>query len=59
MTEGEECVTLYYLSDGARSFFAEVGIDSAQNEYVALRSFSSSGPLEDYISCMRLPEGRT
>jgi hypothetical protein len=59
MTEGEKYLTLYYLPDGARSFFAEIGIDSARNEYVVLRGFSSSGPLEDYISCMRLPEGRT
>lgn len=50
-------VKLYYLPDGARGFFVEVGFDNAHECFVVLRSFSSSVPLVDYAHGARLPEG--
>ncbi|MGI4741614.1 MAG: hypothetical protein ACRYG7_41130 [Janthinobacterium lividum] len=54
--EDENGFNLYYLPDEARGFFAEVGIDEAQDCFVVLRSFSSPVPLADYAQGMQLPE---
>ena len=39
-----------------RGFFVEVGVDDSKGQAVVLRSFSHSGPLEDYAQRMWLPE---
>lgn len=49
-------VNLYHCKDEGRGFFVEVGIDDGQGQAVVLRSFVSSGPLEDYIHGVQLPE---
>jgi hypothetical protein len=54
--EQESAVALYYLPDGGRGFFVEVGMDKAKRRATVLRSFSSSGPLEEYTQGVRLPE---
>ena len=46
---------LYYLPDGGRGFFAEVGVTEAQDCFVVLRSFRCSGLLADYVQEVRLP----
>ncbi|RZL01045.1 MAG: hypothetical protein EOO62_23575 [Hymenobacter sp.] len=53
--EGALVRKLYYLPDGGRGFFAEIGVDEARECFVVLRSFSSSGPLEAYTHCVQLP----
>jgi hypothetical protein len=55
--DDESGVTLYHCEDDGRGFFVEVGIDDGRRQAVVLRSFVSSGPLEDYAHGMRLPEG--
>ncbi|MVN78903.1 hypothetical protein GO988_21450 [Hymenobacter sp. HMF4947] len=57
--EGFGGVNLYYLPDGGRGFFAEVGIDEEHDCFVVVHSFSSNGPLEDYGQGVQLPEGWT
>lgn len=54
--EDEGGVNLYYLADGGRGFFVEVGIDDGQHAALVLRIFTSSVPLEDYAHWVRLPE---
>lgn len=54
--EAEGGVNLYHVSDGNRGFFVEVGIDEEADSLVVLRSFHSSGPLEDYAHYVHLPE---
>ena len=48
----DEAVNLYVL----HGFFVEVTYDTAANELLGLRSFSSSAPLEDYAVSVRLPD---
>ena len=52
----ERGVNLYHLPDEGHGFFAEVGYDATIQEAVVLRSFVSSGPLEDYASYIHLPK---
>jgi hypothetical protein len=52
--EDESGVNLYYLADGGRGFFVEVGIDDDRGQAVVLRSFVSGVPLEDYANWIRL-----
>ena len=47
---------LYYLADGGRGFFAEIGFDDDQARFVVLRSFSDSEPLADYAHNVQLPD---
>lgn len=47
-----EAVNLYELPG---RFFVEVTYDTAANELLGLRSFSSRGPLEDYAVSVQLP----
>jgi hypothetical protein len=54
--EEEGAIVLYYLPDGARGFFAEVGHDALKQGAFMLRSFVSSVPLEDYAQGVRLPK---
>lgn len=54
--EDEGGVNLYYLTDGGRGFFVEVGWDRAHEQLVLLRSFCSAVPLADYAHYVRLPE---
>lgn len=54
--EDDGGVNLYYLADGGRGFFAEVGWDRVAEQLVLLRSFSSAVPLEDYAHYVQLPE---
>jgi hypothetical protein len=49
-------VTLYYLPDGGRGFFAEIGIDEEQDCFSVVSSFNSNMSLEDYAQGVRLPE---
>lgn len=49
---------LYYLPDGGRGFFAEIGLDAQLDCFVVLHSFGSSVPLEEYAHGVQLPEGR-
>jgi hypothetical protein len=49
-------VNLYHCANGGRGFFVEVGVDDGQGQAVVLRSFVSSGPLEDYGHGVQLPE---
>lgn len=49
-------VNLYHLSDKGRGFFVELGVEKATRATVVLRSFVSSGPLEEYAHGVRLPE---
>jgi hypothetical protein len=53
--EEDGAIALYYLPDGRRGFFAEVGHN--EQEVFVLRSFSSSLLLAEYASRVRLPEG--
>jgi hypothetical protein len=53
--EQEEAIALYYLPDGGRGFFVEVGVDKAQQKARVVRTFSSSEPLEKYAHGVRLP----
>jgi hypothetical protein len=53
--EQEEAIALYYLPDGGRGFFAEVGVDKAQQKARVVCTFSSSEPLEKYAHGVRLP----
>jgi hypothetical protein len=53
--DGERGVNLYHCADEGRGFFVEVSIDS-KGQAVVLRSFVSSGPLEDYVHVVQLPE---
>jgi hypothetical protein len=55
--EDESGVNLYHCAGDGRGFFVEVGIDESRGHAVVLRSFVSSGPLEDYTQRVRLPEG--
>jgi hypothetical protein len=48
-------VNLYHLPGEGRGFFAEVGIQEWQDCLQVLKSFSSSGPLEDYAQEVQLP----
>ncbi|RZJ95332.1 MAG: hypothetical protein EOO60_00750 [Hymenobacter sp.] len=48
--------SLYFLPNGGRGFFAEVGLDEAQDCFVVLRSFSDSEALADYAHYVQLPE---
>jgi hypothetical protein len=54
--ETEGGVNLYHLADESRGFFVEVGIEEEADALVVLRSFCSSGPLEDYTHYVPLPE---
>lgn len=54
--EQESGVNLYHCADEGRSFLVEVSIDDGRGQAVVLRSFVSSGPLEDYAQRVRLPE---
>jgi hypothetical protein len=54
--EQDRAIALYYLPDGRRGFFVEVGVDKEKKKATVLRSFSSSEPLEDYTHGVRLPE---
>lgn len=47
-------VNLYHVPGEHGGFFVEVGLVGEQ--VVVLRSFTSSGPLEDYAHRVRLPE---
>ena len=53
--QGRHLVKLYHLWDGGRGFFAEVGVNEDQEQFVVLRSFSDSEPLVDYAHGVRLP----
>jgi hypothetical protein len=53
---GARGINLYHCEDEGRSFFVEVGIDDGQGQAVVLRSFESSGLLEDCAHRVRLPE---
>jgi hypothetical protein len=53
--DDESSVNLYHCEDEGRGFFVEVGIDDGRGQAVVLRSFVSSGPLEDYAHGVRLP----
>jgi hypothetical protein len=48
-------IKLYYLCDGGRGFFAEVGIDETQVQFVVLGSFRTTGPLKAYATSVQLP----
>lgn len=54
--EEKAAIKLYYLPDEGRGFFAEVGIDDGREQTVVRRSFTSSGPLEEYAYDVQLPE---
>ncbi|RZK26329.1 MAG: hypothetical protein EOO63_14840 [Hymenobacter sp.] len=54
--EEEGAIALYYLFDGGRGFFAEVGHDAHKRGAFVLRSFRDSTPLESYAQGVRLPE---
>jgi len=54
--DGKNGINLYHCADEGRGFFVEVGYDEAIQDAVVLRSFVSSGPLEDYTQGVRLPE---
>lgn len=54
--EEMDCLNLYYLPDSARGFFAEVGVNHAQDDFVVRRSFSSSKPLQEYAHWISLPQ---
>jgi hypothetical protein len=56
LVDGERGVNLYHCEDEGRGFFVEVSIDDEQKQAVVLRSFVSSGPLEEYAPGVRLPE---
>jgi hypothetical protein len=49
-------VSLYYLPDESRGFFAELGIGEEQDYFSVLNSFDSSMSLEDYAQGVRLPK---
>lgn len=49
----ETPVNLYHVASQGRGFFVEVSI---REQPLVLRSFVSSGPLEKYGHCVRLPE---
>jgi hypothetical protein len=53
--DDESGVNLYHCAGDERGFFVEVGIDDGRGQAVVLRSFVSSGPLEDYAQGLRLP----
>jgi hypothetical protein len=53
--EEEGAIALYYLPNGGRGFFVEVGYDAYQQGGFVLRSFSSNVPLEEYTHGVRLP----
>ena len=53
--EDEGGVNLYYLPDGGRGFFVEIGWDRAAEQLVLLRSFRSTVPLADYMHYVQLP----
>jgi hypothetical protein len=51
-----ECgISLYHCEDEGRGFFVEVGIDDGRGQAVVVRSFVSSGPLEEYTQGVQLP----
>jgi hypothetical protein len=47
----------YYLPDGVRGFFIEIGYHAHDGRAVVLRRFISSVTLEAYAHWVRLPEG--
>lgn len=49
--------TLYYLDDGGRGYFVEIGVDEGQQCFVVLRSFCSQALLAEYAASLPLPEG--
>jgi hypothetical protein len=53
---GASIVKLYFLPNTGRGFFAETGLDEAQDCYTVLRSFSHSAPLADYARYVPLLE---
>ena len=55
--EEEGGVNLYYLPDGERDFFVEVGWDRVAEQLVLLRSFRSAVPLSDYTHYVQSPTG--
>jgi hypothetical protein len=55
--EDEGGINLYYLPDGVRGFFIEIGYDAQDGRAAVLRSFVSSVPLEAYAHWVRLPKG--
>ncbi len=46
--QAKRLLKLYYICDGGRGFFTEIGIDETQEQFVVVRSFKSSVPLGDY-----------
>jgi hypothetical protein len=54
--DAESGVNLYHCAGAGRGFSVEVGIDDSRGQAVVLRSFVSSGPLEDYAHGVRLSE---
>ena len=54
--QGRFTLTLYYVPDGGRGFFAEVGVNATLQRIVVLRSLGSSALLEEYTQGVQLPE---
>ena len=54
--ENKRVLNLYYLPSRGPGFFSEIGFNDSQDCLVVLRSFVSSGPLEDYAQGVRLPD---
>ncbi|RZJ93103.1 MAG: hypothetical protein EOO60_05925 [Hymenobacter sp.] len=48
-------VNLYHCAGDERASYVEVGFDDGRGQAVALRSFASSEPLEDYAHEIQLP----
>lgn len=53
--EENDRLMLYYLPDGACSFFIELGHAAQHGRGMVLRSFSDSAPLADYAYGVELP----
>ena len=51
--EEEDGVSLYHMDGG---FFCEVYLNSESLEILRVRTFTSSGPLEDYACYVRLDD---
>jgi hypothetical protein len=52
----EDKFMLYYLPDGPRGFFIEIGYDAHDGQAMVLRSFTSAVLLGDYTQRIMLPE---
>jgi hypothetical protein len=55
--DDESAVNLYHCAGDGRGFFVELRIDDGRCQAVVLRSFSRSGPLEEYVQGVQLPRG--